>query len=672
MNQNEKDRVDCITRAIHQLVNGLRYEDIPIEGQETDEIRQLGEYVNRLAAELKSASGFAHDLSRGLLSTEFRSKLEIYGHLKQLQAGLRHLTWQTGQVAKGDFSQQVNFMGEFSTSFNWMVHQLAANQAELEKEISERKEAQRVAEESSRAKSTFLANMSHEIRTPMNGVLGMAELLLHSGLNENQRDMVKTLLQSGNTLLALLSDILDLSRIEAGKLEFQDLDFSLHDNIEEAVELFALQAHRKGLELICRIDGDVPDQVTGDSSRLRQILNNLISNAIKFTETGEIRVGVSLLKQSEDHALVCIEVQDTGVGIPPGGLAKIFDVFYQLDGSASRKYQGTGLGLSICRQLCIMMGGDIDVDSEPGAGSVFRCTLRFRRKPALRADASLDHSTLKGLRVLIVDDNENSRAALNYHITTWGMCNQEAASSAEALEMLAGTADNRAPFHLALIDESMPGMSGSKLAQRIMSDSSISRMPLILLANRDSPINGDLNCEAGVVSRISKPVRRSQLLRAILSALEPREKTPPPQPDMAPRVDKAPLEPRVLVAEDNIVNQIVLVEMLRSLGIGADLASDGVEAVRAVYERSYDLILMDWQMPEMDGCEATKRIRALERQRSGGIQGKPPHIPIVAITGDAMVGDSEKCFAAGMDGYLSKPVKMQQLETVLRRWIPLI
>jgi signal transduction histidine kinase/CheY-like chemotaxis protein len=537
MNRIEKKRTDEITKVIHQLLEGRLPGAIPLEDEENVEIRQLSEYVNRLTTELRAATEFVHDLSAGRLSTNLSNTLGLNGHLKHLQSGLRHLTWQTRQVAEGDFSQRIDFMGDFSTSFNWMVQKLSDHRRELEKEIAERREAQKLAEEASRAKSTFLANMSHEIRTPMNGVLGMAELLLSTGLSDHQRHLAEIIYRSGNTLLSLLNDILDFSKIEDRKLELQDLDFHLRETIKECVELFAPRAHCKGIDIFSRIAGDVPDRLTGDPARLQQILNNLISNAIKFTESGEVLVLVSCSEIEEKHVSVDFDVKDTGIGIPPESLASVFDAFYQVTDSSSRKFQGTGLGLSICKQLCEMMGGTIEVESEPGVGTTFRCRIGFRVAP-------------------------NTRTA-------------------------------------------------------------------------------------------------------------PQAGSEPPEIPMQCR-DKASTGIWVLVAEDNHTNQLLTAGMLQKLGISAGIASNGYQVLDVLQHNFFDLILMDCQMPDMDGYEAARRIRAKEQADgcASGVQKASSHIPIIAITAQGMSEDRERCLAAGMDDYLSKPLRLRQLAAILQRWLP--
>jgi signal transduction histidine kinase/CheY-like chemotaxis protein len=669
MHRSDIERIDRITRVIHQILHGELPEKIAIEDQEKDEIRQLSEYVNRLAADLKSTTQFAHDLSFGRLSTESNCRLALCGRLKHLQASLKHLTWQTGQVAKGDLTQHVSFMGEFSTSFNWMVRRIAEHQKELQKEVSERKEAQRLAEDSNKAKSTFLANMSHKIRTPMNGVLGMAELLLHTELSTRQRHLAETILKSGKALLSVLNDILDVSKIEAGRLELQNVDFDLCETIEDSVSLFAGHAHDKRLELICEVDDDLPDRLTGDPARLRQILNNLIHNAIKFTETGEIRIRAFSLEQEEDRARIGFELKDTGVGIPLDAQAKIFDSFYQVDGSANRKYGGTGLGLSICKQLCEMMGGAIELESQPGRGSTFRFCLSLKKQPGRKPDAFFDRGALKGLRVLTVDDNETCRVALDRRITSWGMHIDSAANGTEALRMIREAAEEGNPFDVALIDEMMPEMSGLELACIIKSDPFISGVHLLMLTGSGRIANSEGADGAEGVTCLGKPVRRSELRDAFLAMFGRKARADIMNVRQA--MNGVPAGFRVLLAEDDPVNKLLAEAFLQALGIDADFASTGLQVLETLERKSYDLILMACQMPDMDGYEAARRIRANERQASGAdFAGPSSHIPIVALTGQAMAGDRERCLEAGMDDCLTKPISLPQLDSVLQRQFP--
>ena len=547
---------------------------------------------------------------------------------------------------------------------------LVESNQKLEQSVSQANELVINSDIANRAKSQFLSNMSHEIRTPMNGIIAAAGLLVDTKMNAEQIEYVDLIKTSADALLSIINDILDFSKIEAGKMELEELDFNLHSTLEDMNDNLAVRAHQKGLELNCVIDSDVPQLLNGDPGRLRQILINLIGNAIKFTKKGEIAINVNLINESENDATLQFSVRDTGIGIPPDKIHTLFDSFSQVDASTTRKFGGTGLGLAIAQQLTEKMGGKISVQSDNGNGATFQFIIKFKLQPGVDNKYLLIDDTLlraiKHARILGVDDNATNRRVLEMMFSSWE-CNYDiVADGKSALKKLKKAVADKNPFHIVITDMQMPELNGEELGKMIKKEKSFEDTSLVMMTSLGA--RGDVKRleKIGFSAYLTKPLKQSQLFDCLMTILGYQQRNDFGSAKMITRhtiAENRKTGSRLLLAEDNVVNQKVALRLLHKMGYRADAVADGKEALKSLAEIPYDLVLMDIQMPEMDGFEATSVIRS---ENSIVINH---NIPIVAMTANAMKGDREKCLAAGMDDYISKPIYPEELAATLGKWL---
>jgi signal transduction histidine kinase/DNA-binding response OmpR family regulator len=577
------------------------------------------------------------------------------------------------RVSKGDLdarvsgASRVELLEALKRVTNHMIESVATQMAERQRAEDEVLEAKNLAEAANRAKGDFLANVSHEIRTPMNAVIGMTDLLLDTELTLEQQEYARTTKASAESLLQLINDILDFSKIEAGKLDLEDIDFDLRTTLDEVTDIITQRAHAKGVGFACIIAPGVPSMMRADPGRLRQVLLNLVSNAVKFTARGEVVVRATVEKEMDSVAVIRFAVSDSGVGICADHLNRLFKAFSQADTSTTRKYGGTGLGLVICKQLVEKMGGKIGVESEVGKGSTFWFEIPVERKPDEKKERGIARGRIGEKRILVVDDDATNREVLSAYLKAWGCRFGVASKASEALSLLRGAVKSGTPYDGAIIGSLMPHESGEILGRQIKADETLAGTSLILLTSWAQKGDAARAKHIGFSAYLTKPIKGSQLLDCLVTVLTsgPERETSIGPPGLVTRYSLAEARGnvRLLLVEDNPVNQKLAVRILEKSGFRADTVNNGKEAVEALQRFSYDLVLMDIQMPEMDGYEATRIIR----DRRSAV--REHDVPIVAMTAHAMKGDREKCVQAGMNDYVSKPIRFEKLREVVEKYL---
>ncbi|MEN8613891.1 response regulator [Dehalogenimonas sp. THU2] len=688
MLQVKKNDLDKLTEAFYLILNGKKPELVDCGKEyEGNEFGQLLEYFNRFVTEYNEATGFVFELGRGEIDKAVpKGKLVILHSLKSLHANLRNLTWVTEKIAAGDFSQRIDFMGDFSKAFNSMTDQLRCSfdsnkkatedlQSQIEELSETRKamlniledldEARQQADTAARAKADFLANMSHEIRTPMNAIIGFSNLAMKLEMDKRQRDYISKIRQSGQHLLEIINDILDFSKIEAGKFSIEKTEFKLDDVLQNVSNLVADKAMSKNIELIIQIERDTPRVLIGDQLRIGQIIINYANNAVKFTEQGEILISVRVQENLGQEAILRFSVKDTGIGLTPDQQKKLFQSFQQADTSTSRKFGGTGLGLAISKKLANLMGGEVGVESEFGKGSTFWFTAKLGKGTESKKCFCVAPE-LKGKKVLVVDDNEMCRKVLREMLASMELKVSEVSSGNKALDEVRSAIKSGHPFDVILIDWQMPGMDGIETAGtlRNMFPDTKHHMALITAYGREEVFREAK--ETGLDDVLIKPISQSMLFDTIIQmfgytqeASLKKHEADPEDGNLQDRL--APLKgAKILLVEDNVFNQELATELLCDAGFLVDIAENGRQALNQIEKNQYDIVLMDMQMPVMDGITATREIRNNPKFKD---------LPIIAMTANVMQSDIDRCYECGMNDHIAKPIDTSDLMSKLIQWV---